>query len=162
MQTMGDSLDDHESRVLAVVREVFDPLVERGAASVNVLPADGARGALIEITPSSSTACPLGIHVESPGDLDLFIGPHSLTTHIWEASEWKRGNFGALETMLREWLLALTEGRYEEEVRLTAGGETGKGRGTIGLPGGPLKFTYSNLQTLGDRGPWQRISYTPY
>ena len=159
---MGDSLEEHEARVLAVVREVLDPLVERGAASIAISPADGARGALIEINPSSSGACRLGIHVESPGDLDLFVGRHGLTTHIWQGSEWKRGNFAPLETTLREWLLALTEGRYEEDVRLTPDGETGKGCGTIKLPDGDLRFTYSNLMTLGDRGPWQLVSYSPY
>jgi hypothetical protein len=145
-----------------LIRDVLKPTIDRGAAVVSVSPASGVRGALIEIKPTNGTACPLIIHVDAPGDLDLSVGRHELTTHIWEGPEWMRGNPEPLENALRQWLLAVVEGQYEEEVRLTRDGETGKGRGTIQLPSGPHRFTYSNLQTLGERGPWQRISYTPY
>lgn len=147
---------------MAVVQEVLAPLVDRAAATVNVTAGDGNHSALIEIAPTSPAACPLTIHVDAPGDLDLYVGRHGLTTHIWEANEWKRGNQGPLEAKLRDWLRAITAGRYEEEVRLTEDGAIGKGRGTVQLADGPHTFKYSYLPTLGERGPWQRISYSPY
>lgn len=154
--------EPHEERILGVVAEILAPFVDQGQAAVRATPGDATRGALIEITPSLETACPLTIQVDAPGDLDLFVGRHELTTHIWEAREWNRGNPVPLETKLRDWLRAITDGGYEEEVRLTQDGATGKGRGTVQLAAGPHTFTYSNVGTLGERGDWQKVSYSPY
>jgi hypothetical protein len=133
-----------------------------GRASIEVSPASGSQGALIEIRPALETACPVTIHCEAPGDLDLYVGRHMLTTHLCKTGEWERGDFAALEDELREWLTALVAGRYEEHVRLTRDGDAGKGRGVLELASGPWRFTYSNAGTLGRRGPWQKVVYTAY
>lgn len=159
---MTAALAPHEERVIRVVEEVVGPLVAEGRVQLNVSPASDLHGALVEVKPTAEGACPVTIHCEAPGDLDLYVGRHELTTHIWKTREWKRGDFKALEDELRDWLAALVAGRYKEEVKLTADGETGKGRGVIQLPSGPQRFTYSNVGTLGDRGPWQKVSYTAY
>lgn len=38
----------------------------------------------------------------------------------------------------------------------------GKGKGTFHLATGPETFGYSDLSTLGGRGPWQHVEYAPY
>ena len=68
----------------------------------------------------------------------------------------------ATETQLRDWLRAIAEGHYEEKVRLTQDGRTGKGRGTIQLHTGPHSFTYSDLVTFSTREPWQDVRYSGY
>jgi hypothetical protein len=156
------NLAPDEQRVLAAVESVLGPLVAEGRARLDVSPAAGSRGALIEIKPARESACPVTIHCEAPGNLDLYVGHHKLTTHIWKTGEWKRGDFAALEDELREWLTALTAGRYEEAVRLTHNGDAGKGHGRLELSTGPSRFKYSNAPTLGRRGPWQKVAYTAY
>ena len=157
-----EEYEEYEERIVAVYQEVKTPFLDRGAAAVKVTAGDGRHAALIEITPALGTASPLTIHLDAPGDLDLYVGRHGLTTHIWEAKEWKRGNPRPLEAKLQDWLRAITAGSYAEEVRLAADGAIGKGRGTVGLADGSHTFTYSYLPTLGERGPWQRISYSAY
>ncbi len=114
-----------EQRVLTAVESVLGPLVAGGRARLDVSPAAGSQGALIEIKPTRESACPVTIHCEAPGDLDLYIGRYKLTTHIWKTCEWERRDFAPLENELCEWLTALTAGRYEEEVRLTYDGDAG-------------------------------------
>jgi len=159
---MATELAPHEQRVVDVVDDVLAPLVADGRVLVAISPASDVRGALIEVRPSRAGACPVTIHCDAPGDLDLYVGRHELTTHIWKSREWKLGRFEALGAELRDWLTALVAGRYEEEVRLTDSGEPGKGRGTIHLEGGPHRFTYSHVPTVGSRGPWRKVSYLPY
>ena len=141
---------------------VVASLVAEGRAKLRVTPAGTDHGAFIEVRPTQNEACPVTIHCEAPGDLDFYVGRHALTTHICKTREWERGNYAALEHELRDWMSALIAGRYEEEVRLTKNGQTGKGRGVIQLPNGPRRFTYSNVATLGDREPWQKVTYAPY
>jgi hypothetical protein len=159
---VGSELDPDERRVAAVVESVIAPLVERGRATLAVEPANESIGARFEIAPANAGACPVTILCDDPGDLDLLVGRHGLTTHIYRAREWACGEHAGLEVELRAWLTALVEGRYEEQVRLTAGGAAAKGRGCLQLESGPLRFTYSSLGTLGKRGPWQKVEYTAY
>jgi hypothetical protein len=156
------NLAPDEQRVLAAVESVLGPLVAEGRARLDVSPAAGSRGALIEIKPTRESACPVTIHCEAPGDLDLYVGRHKLTTHIWKTRQRKRGDFAALEDELREWLTALIAGRFEEEVQLTHDGDAGEGRGRLELLNGPWRFKYSNAPTLGKRGPSQTVAYTAY
>jgi hypothetical protein len=155
-------LETDEQRVLAAVESVLSPLLAEGRARLDVSPAAGSQGALIEVTPTRESACPVTIHCDAPGELDLYVGRYKLTTHIWKTREWERGDFAALETELSDWLSALIAGRYEEEVRLTHDGQAGKGRGVLELSTGPWRFTYSNAPTIGKRGPWQKVPYTAY
>jgi hypothetical protein len=159
---MPEQLAPHEQRVLDVVESVLAPLVAEGRAELDVASGNEHIGAIIEITPTREDACPVKIRCEAPGDLDLFVGRYKLTTHIWSASEWKRGDFAALERHLREFLIALVAGRYREEVRLIHDGRAGKGRGIVDVPGKPWRFTYSRADSFWKRGPWQQVTYSAY
>ena len=162
LPSVPGELTSDEQRVLAVADGVLAPLVDEGRARIVVSPAVGSQGALISITPTLESACPVKIHCDEPGELDLYVGRHELTTHLWKGREWGRGDTGALEDELREWLTAIAAGRYEEEVRLTRNGKVGSGRGVVDLPSGPWRFKYSDASTITKRGQWQRVEYTAY
>jgi hypothetical protein len=147
--------------VLAVAESVLAALVHEGRARLAVSPACGSHGALISISPVLESACPVTIHCDEPGDLDLYVGRYALTTHLWRGREWDRGDFGALEDEVRGWLTALVAGRYTEEVRLTRDGKVGSGR-VVDLPSGTWRFKYSDASTITKRGPWRSVEYTAY
>ena len=151
-------LEPHEQLVLEIVREVVGDLVQDGHARLEVQPAGllGANRALFAISPAEPDACPVSLHCEAPGDLNLSVGRYALLIDVWERDP------GKFAEVIRELLVAIVAGAYEEEVRLARDGTAGKGRGTFKLPRGPVTFTYSSLWTLGRRGPWQRIRYSPY
>lgn len=158
---MHSVLAPHEQQVVDVVEEVFGSLVSEGRASMEVSVASERHGALIEIRPTRTGPCPFTIHCEAPGDLDLHIGLYELTTHIWMRRDW-RGHVNALENELRAWLTALAAGAYEEKVRLTKRGEIKRGRGTLHLPDGPYRFSYSYLGALWRRASSETTDYSPY
>ena len=159
---MSAELAPHEQRVLDVIESVLGPLVADGRAKLHVAGGNKHIGAIFQVTPTREDACPVKIRCEAAGDLDLFVGHYQLTTHMWNASEWKRGDYAALEDQLREWLTALISGRYREEVRLIKDGRAGKGRGILELPSGPWRFRYSKADSFWTRGPWERIIYAAY
>lgn len=136
----------HEQRVITVVEEVVGPLVAEGRVELNVSPASDVHGALVEVKPTSEGPCPVTIHCEVPRDLDLYVGRHELTTHIWKTREWKRGDFKALEDELRDWLAALVAGRYEEEVELTKDEDPSTASVTTHRPGALLRGLASTMQ----------------
>jgi hypothetical protein len=151
----------HQQRVGALVDEIVGPFVAEGRAAIVRTP-DSAGFVHIDVKPRNPDACPFSLWCGEIGEVELAVGRHELSTHIWRSREWKRGNSAAIEHELRDWLEAFVAGRYEEDVRLTEEGETGKGRGVIGLPSGPHRFRYWNVPTLGRRGPWQKVRYAPY
>jgi hypothetical protein len=94
------NLAPDEQRVLAAVETVLGPLVAEGRASLDGSPAADIHGALIEITPTRESACPVTIRCEGPGDLDLFVGRYKITTHISTSSQRRPSTAGSSEKRL--------------------------------------------------------------
>jgi hypothetical protein len=158
---VGD-LTTFELRILSVVEEVVAPLVSSGRATLAVSSGNEHIGAIFAVRPTHADACPLNVRCEEPGFVTLIVGPHHLPWEWWEKTAWAKGDYAALAAPLRECIDAVVAGRYEESVRLTPDGTTGKGRGTLWLARGPMRLRYSFLETLFKRGPWQHKRYEPY
>ena len=156
---VDEALEAHVRLVAEIVDDVLGACFRGERATLEVEGVGPNGETSFTIRPTRQDACPVVLHCDIPGEVEFFMGRYSLAGHIWESK-----NPPKFERELREYLTAIVEGRYEEKVRLLREDESraGKGKGTFHPPTGPATFSYSNLSTLGGRGPWQRVEYAPY
>jgi 3'-phosphoadenosine 5'-phosphosulfate sulfotransferase len=112
----------------------------------------------VELAPESPSACPVSLEIQSEEEVSLYVGRYGTTVDIYDPDP------GSLLATLKEYVAAIIEGRYEEEVRLAETQENvlGKARGVFHLDRGDQEHRYSHVPSLGRRGPWQRLTYGAY
>jgi hypothetical protein len=139
--------------VYRVVEEVAAAALRGGRASLRL----DEHG--VTLQPHDASASPVGLTVQSDEEVSLFVGHYGTTVDIYD-----RDPSSLLET-LKEFVAAIIDGRYEEEVRLakeSRGRILGKARGVFHLGPRDHEITYSYVPSLGRREPWQRLTYSPY
>ena len=112
----------------------------------------------VELSPKNGSACPVSFEVQSEDEVSLYVGRYGTTVDIYDPDP------GSLLATLKEYVTAIIEGRYEEEVRLAETQENmlGKARGVFHLDRGDQEHRYSYVASWGRRGPWQRLTYAAY
>jgi hypothetical protein len=113
----------------------------------------------VELSPQNPSACPVSFEVQSEEEVSLFVGRYGTTVDIYDPDP------GSLLATLKEYVTAIIEGRYEEEVRLAREHEEtilGKATGVFHLDRGDQEHRYSYVPSLGRRGPRQRLTYGTY
>jgi hypothetical protein len=140
--TVSD-LRPHEEAILAVVRGVFAPIEASGRGTIEIEHPNSSHGLVVRVRPSSLSASPITVHVESDDEVNLEIGRNGLATDL-------TGDPNEVLRVLRSRLDAIAKGSFRERVRFARDGTVGKGSGTFVLEGDHDEFTYYNI------GPWLR------
>ena len=113
---------------------------------------------VIELIPRVSGAAPLIVAVDRPGEAYIDVGPHGTHFELWERPG------PPFELALREIAESVVFGRYEEWVRLDAGGRLIAAKGVLGREEGrPRTVVHNTLGLWTRRRPgWRHVRYVPY
>lgn len=113
----------------------------------------------VELSPQNPSACPVSFVVQSEEEVSLLVGRYGTMVDIYDPDP------RSLLATLKDYVTAIIEGRYEEEVRLAREhAETilAQARGVFHLDGGDQDHHYSSVASLARPGPWQRLTYATY
>ena len=149
-------LEPHERAVLQALEAAAADVTAAGLAAIDV---DGCDDGwpTFNLIPAEPAAAPLRVQVDHEQQLTLYPGGSGMVYEEWSKKPEE------LLRAVRDAARAVIEGRYSEEVRWGNDGSLGKGRGWFAeRDHKPRRISYSNFETFGDRGPWQRREYVPY
>jgi hypothetical protein len=133
------------------------PLQDRHLATLSPVQKRTERGGCIELTPASTSACAITVHVDRADTAIVVVGPNRTDLELWAEP------VGELVRDVCVWVDAIIQGKYRERVKY-ADGAPQRAIATITLRDGSVQTYYSHvaskLLSLG-RG-WVDHTYAPY